>query len=397
LVLRIVYRRHNVKSIYLEADIKVEETTKALWEAASSVIELPKDNKKQMDLMYFSAIFVSSGENLNHAFFTPTELVQAEGTIVNKALDVEHKEEEIIGHIYERAFMDKEGNPLDLEELASMETASLDNKEIHIAIAGIIYKNRFPDVAKEVADGKWKVSMEAYYQDYDVKVGDLVMSKNEAEALGLATDDSVLGKVAKVLKEGKEIAKGAVTRVLRGITFSGCGIVENPANPPSVILETAKHKEKEDDTEVEIVLDYTTIEKDNNVTSSKVEPDEKKEPKSDNTGVPKEEKKEEVETSELEHNDTVGICVNYQRYVYNPKSAKANSEIIHEDWCSRYETSCTAFGHDATDPNCLIHTVKTAASACLKTLIETSSVEARRKSLLTTLEKTIANAKNRDF
>ena len=386
-----MYRRHTVESIYLEADIKLEEETKELHEAAASVIELPKDGEKQLDLMYFSAIFVSSGENLNHAFFAPSELVLAEGTIVNKALDVEHKEEEIIGHLYDRAFIDKEGNPLDLKELASMESASLDAKDIHIAIAGIIYKNRFPDIAKEVAEGKWKVSMEAYYQDYDVKVGDLVMSKKEAESLGLASDDSVLGKVAKVLKEGKEIAKGAVTRVLRGITFSGCGIVENPANPPSVILETAKHKEKEETSDVEIVLDYATIEKDNNVTSSKVETDKKE--KSDDTGV----SKEEVETSELERNDTVGICVNYQRYVYDPKSDKANSKIIHENWCSRYETSCTALGNDATDPNCLIHKVKRMASACLKDLIETSSVEARRRSLLTTLEKTIANAKNKDF
>ena len=385
-----------MESIYLEADIKLEEETKELHEAAASVIELPKDGEKQLDLMYFSAIFVSSGENLNHAFFTPSELVKAEGTIVNKALDVEHKEEEIIGHIYERAFIDKEGNPLDLKELASMESASLDAKDMHIAIAGIIYKNRFPDIAKEVAEGKWKVSMEAYYQDYDVKVGELVMSKKEAESLGLASDDSVLGKVAKVLKEGKEIAKGAVTRVLRGITFSGCGIVENPANPPSVILETAKHKEKEETSDVEIVLDYATIEKDNNVTSSKVETD-KKEVTSEDTVVSKEETSEEVETSELEHNDTVGICVNYQRYVYNPKSDKANSEIIHENWCSRYETSCTALGNDATDSNCLMHKVKTMASACLKDLIETSSVEARRRSLLTTLEKTIANAKNKDF
>jgi len=385
------------ETIYLEADIKVEETTKALWEAASSVIDLPKEGEKQPDLLYFSAIFVSSGENLNHAFFTPSELVKAEGTIVNKALDVEHKEEEIIGHIYERAFMDKDGNPLELEDLASMEKASLDSQEMHIAIAGIIYKNRFPDIAKEVAAGKWKVSMEAYYQDYDVKVGDLVMSKKEAESLGLASDDSVLGKVAKVLKEGKEIAKGAVTRVLRGITFSGCGIVENPANPPSVILETAKHKEKEDDTEVEIVLDYATIEKDNNVTSSKVETDEKETSESEDTSVSKEENKEEVEKSELEHNDTVGICVNYQRYVYDPKSTKANSKIIHEDWCSRYDTSCTSFGHDATDPKCLMHKVKTMASACLKELIETSSIEARRRDLLTTLEKTITNAKNKDF
>lgn len=381
--------------VYLEAEIKLEEETVALHDAVASVIELPKDGEKQIDLLYFSAIFVSSGENLNHAYFTPSELVAAEGTIVNKALDVEHKEEEIIGHIYERAFTDKEGNPLVLEDLASMETASLDNKEMHVAIAGIIYKNRFPEIAKEVAKGKWKVSMEAYYRDYDVKIGDLTMSRPEAEALGLASDDSVLGKMAKVLKKGKEIAAGAVTRVLRGITFSGCGIVENPANPPSVILETAKHKEKEETSEEEIVLDYDAIEEGNNVTSSKVETVDQR---ADDAGETVDtEKKEVVEKSELEHKDTVGICVNYQRYVYDNKAESADSKLLHKDWCSRYEKGCPSLSRSATDSDCLIHKVETMTTACLNQLMESSNIEARRKNLLNTLKKTIANAKNRDF
>jgi len=389
-------------SVYLEADIKIEEGTEALWEAASSVIELPKDKEKQVDLMYFSAIFVSSGENLNHAYFTPSELVKAEGTIINKALDVEHKEDEIIGHIYDRVFMDKEGNSLDLEELASMETASLDSKDIHIAIAGIIYKNRFPEIAKEVAEGKWKVSMEAYYQDYDIKIGDLLISKKEAEFLGIASNNSMLGKVAKVFKEKKEIAKGAVARVLRGLTFSGCGIVEKPANPPSVILETAKQTDKkEDSTELEIVLE---LDEDNNVTYSKVEGPKNKdnisvESKNTSTKENSEDKKstEETEAGKLEYKDTVGLCVNYQRYVYKDESSRSEADLLHQDWCSKYSTGCTSFSRSATDEDCLIHKVEKAISVYLKSLEKKSSVEARRKSLLKTLEMTIANARSKDF
>jgi hypothetical protein len=156
--------------IYLEAPIKIQEETDLLKEKASKVIELPPDHKKQPDLMYFSAILVSSGENLNHAYFMGSELVEAEGSIVNKALDVEHSEDEIIGHIYERVYMDKEGNRLELSELASLEKAGLDKQEMHIAIAGIIYKNRFPNIAQEVADNKFCVSMECYYQNFDVKI-----------------------------------------------------------------------------------------------------------------------------------------------------------------------------------------------------------------------------------
>jgi len=211
------------KPILLEARIELLEETAARREKAGSIIDLPQGSDKQPDLLYFSAIFVSSGENLNHAYFLPSELVLAEGTIINKALDVEHNEEEIIGHIYERAFMTTDGQKLEIRELASMETASLDQKDMHVAIAGIVYKNRFPNLADEVSNGKWKVSMEAYYQDYDVKVGDMTLSRRDAEMLGLATiDNNVLGKMAKVMKKGKEIAEGAITRILRGITFSGC-------------------------------------------------------------------------------------------------------------------------------------------------------------------------------
>ncbi|MHA2342346.1 MAG: hypothetical protein ACXADW_10745, partial [Candidatus Hodarchaeales archaeon] len=121
-------------------------------------------------------------------------------------------------------------------------------------IAGILYKSRFPELAKEVKDSKWKLSMETYFQDYDVKIGDLIISRKEAEALGLA-EDSVVGRIAKILRKGKEIAKGEIARVLRDLMFSGCGLVKNPANPRSVILETAKKHLETDGEEIIIELE----------------------------------------------------------------------------------------------------------------------------------------------
>ena len=235
------------KRLYLEANIEVHKETDALRKAVASAIDLPEEKDKQPDLLYFSAIFVSSGENLNHAFFLPSELVKAEGTIKNKALDVEHKESEVIGHLYDRVFTDKSGNLLDLKELASKNEEVLDKLEVHVAVAGIVYKSRFPQIAEEVSSGEWKVSMEAYFSDYDYKVGDLILTRKEAEALGLVTaDEKLFGRMTKVIKKRKEFAKGALARVLRGIIFSGCGIVKHPANPTSEILETAKDSDKDD-------------------------------------------------------------------------------------------------------------------------------------------------------
>lgn len=355
--------------LYLKANIELHDETDELKEAAA-IIELPKDGEKQIDLQYFSAIFVSSGVNLNHAYFLPSELVKAEGTIVNKAMDLEHSEEDIVGHIYQRVFIDKEGKQLNLDELASMETASLDAKDMHIAIAGIVYKNRFPDLAKEVAAGKWSVSMEAYFKNYDVKIGDLIISRPEAEALGLATDvilDTLFGRVAKVIKNKVEIATGKIDRVLREITFSGCGFVKKPANPPSVVLETAADKAiPVDNTADPIILDYDALEEDINVTS-------------DNTDT------SDSEQSELQYNDTVGICVSYKKEVYDSTFKDELSKVVHTDWCALYERGCTSFSRDTTDPDCLRNKVQSVAASYVEDYMEKRANDDKRKELLANL------------
>ena len=118
------------EKIQITAPIKVERKSKTRAQAVASILEFPEN--KQPDLLYFSAILVSSGENLNHAFFLPSELVLAEGTIVNKAVDREHAEEEVIGHIYDRVYLDKNGKLLSLEDL--QEHASVDNMDMDIFI-----------------------------------------------------------------------------------------------------------------------------------------------------------------------------------------------------------------------------------------------------------------------
>lgn len=365
---------------YLEADIKLQEETVDLKKAVAAVINLPREGEKQPDLLYFSAVFVSSGANLNKAYFLPSELVKAENTIVNKALDVEHKEEDIIGHLYDRAFVDASGNRLDIKELANMEKGAVDAQTMHIVVAGIVYKNRFPHLADEVAKGQWKVSMECYYQDYDVKIGDMVVSRPEAEAMGIANDETIFAKMARVIKNGKEIAKGNIERVLKNIYFSGCGIVKNPANPPSVIVEVANKKN------IEITDDIITINLDGNnkLTSSNIE-----EPSSNKDGVVK-------ESSELTHNDTVGICVSYKKRVFAHEPAGPDTEVLHEDWCSLYEESCTSFSRDTTDPKCLKNQVEAEVVTVAKKLLSSRKESDRREELVSLLELKINATKKLD-
>lgn len=378
-----------MEKFYLEADIKLEEETEDLKKAVANVIDLPKSGEKQPDLLYFSAIFVSAGTNLNGAHFLPSELVKAEDTIISKALDVEHKEEEIIGHIYDRAFINAEGEKLDVEELAGKEAGSLDqeNTDIHVVIAGVVYKNRFPNLAKEVSSKKWKVSMECYYGNYDVKIGDVIMTRREAETMGLGEDDSLFGKLAKIVKKGKEIAKGKLERVLRDVVFSGCGVVKNPANPPSVILETANKKHKDTDSKEVIILDYDKLEQEkaeNKLTSDKVE--------GDNSVItdPSE------EDAELHYNDTTGICVSYKRRLFAQEPAGPDTEVLHEDWCTLYDQACTSFSRDTTDPDCLRVKVGKVVHTYAKKLIKIKEESDKRDELVDVLEKAIDKAKKLD-
>lgn len=372
-----------MEKFYLEADIKLEKETKDRKQAYAAVIELPHDAEKQPDLQYFSAIFVSAGTNLNGAHFLPSELVKAEDTIVSKALDVEHKEEDIIGHIYDRAFIDSDHKRLDLAELASKEEASLnnDNRDMHVVIAGVIYKNRFPNLAKEVSEGEWKVSMECYFANYDVKVGDMILTRREAEAMGLANDDRMFGKIAKIIKKGKEIAIGTLERVLREITFSGCGVVKNPANPPSVILETANEKPRSGDAKEVIILDYDLLEKANKLTSDKVEGD------SSVITDPS-----ETEEAELQYNDTRGICVSFKRRLYAQEPQGPDTEVIAENWCTLYEKGCTSFSRDTGDPDCLRNQLKMAAANYAKKLLIKREESDRRAELTKKLNETLSKA-----
>ena len=252
---------------YLTASIiKIEQETPELKKEAASVIKLPNVVEQQPDLGYFSAILVSTGTNLNGAHFLGSELVKAANTVTSKALDYEHQETEILGHIYSSVFTTEDHQPLDLVELASIETASLDSSNMHIEIGCVIYKARFPELYKDIKDNKYCVSMECYYSDFDIKVGNTIIPKATAASLGVdITDDSIYGRSTILVKDGKEIAAGKLVRVLRGICFSGVGIVENPANPASVILEAAAvHVDNT------LIIDMSEAAS-NNVTSKEVE------------------------------------------------------------------------------------------------------------------------------
>lgn len=361
------------KPITLEATIELVEETEDLLKMVASVVEMPEN--RTADLMFFSGIFVSSGSNLNKAFFLPSELVKAAPSVNNKALDIEHEEDQIVGHIFSSKFIDNGGAELDLKELASMNESQLNTMEIDVVIGGILYRSRFPKIAEEVSSGKWKLSMETYFQSFDVKIGNVIMTQKEAQVLGIDTG-VVLGKMAKVLKKGKEIAEGQVLRVLRGLLFSGCGLVKNPANPRSIILETAKKDGNEDN--VEIIVDLDNL--DNSQTA-------KAKDKKDKVKVEKDDKEDaDIDIVDIRNQTSVGICVSYKRRVIDATFEGPDVKVLHENWCTKYEKGCTSFSRDVTDPNCLIHKVEEETKLYANEVLEELNSRDKRSTLLSGLK-----------
>lgn len=312
---------------YMTAELMSVKETKNLRQEVASVIDLPEEKERQPDLAYFTSRFVSTGTNLNDAHFLGSELVAANNTVSGKAVDIEHAEDKIIGHIYKHEYTDNEGNHISKEELSGKESSTLDTENLHIEIASVIYKTRFPEIAKEIKDGEWKVSMEAYFTSFDILVGSTILTLDEARLMGFdASNEDLYGKAAKIIKSGEVVDEGKVARVLRGICFSGVGIVKNPANPPSIIFESSSIEDEEI-----IVFDKDALENSNiNVTSSKIG----------------------KETEFSNNETTIGICVSYHKELNDSVVKDQDSEVIKTQWCAKYETTCPVYG-EATDPECI--------------------------------------------
>lgn len=360
-------------SVTLYADI-IKET--AGYDAVS-MFGLPAEEQRQRDIQYILAVLVSSGMNLNGAYFLPSELIQARGSAVGKPLDVEHVEGYIVGHIYSEAFLLKDRSVIDPIAFMVDKGTKVDKESIDIATAMALYKYRFPDVAEDVSTGKYKVSMECYYKSFDIKVGDVIISQDEAKRLGIKFDakESMIGRRVKMVEGQKELSVSFVGRVLRDIMFAGCGLVEYPANPDSVILEAAGLSPLSG-TEVEgIVID---MEKSETYMKEKQEREALVvEVKPEPIAEPVEPKVEPAHLGPLgPATDNPATCVSFKKYVYeyqqptgqsfdqenqpadiNPPGAGdspgPDDKIIHEHWCSLFDDACPVLAGEATHPECL--------------------------------------------
>jgi len=191
-------------------------------------------NPDQPDLAYIETILASTGWNLNDDIFVPSEMWKARYTAVDKKLNVEHDEDDIVGHIT--------GSYVSSGQEVYYDEDIPDNFDI--VTAAVIYKiwrkeetnNRIAKILKEIGEGLWFVSMECLFPKFDYGVitpegASMIIERSEAT--------SYLTKHLRIYGGSGEYEGHKIGRVLRDFTFSGKGLVSNPANPRSIILKSS--------------------------------------------------------------------------------------------------------------------------------------------------------------
>lgn len=213
---------------YAKAEL-VNDSEGVLKKDLAGYVDMPTD--APFDLMFFKAVYLTSGANLNYTYFDKGELVKSIDTVANKAMDIEHEEQGIVGHIYTASFFKANSE----KEIETAKVKSYDGS-VDVVIAGVVYKDRFPELAKEITRGEWFVSMETYYECFDIMVGEMLFDYDTATSLGIV---DLVGKEVTLKKTDNVVAAGAVSKLIKNLHFSGGGFVKEPANPTSVIFDTS--------------------------------------------------------------------------------------------------------------------------------------------------------------
>jgi|TARA_B100001094_G_scaffold333466_1_gene412977 hypothetical protein len=190
------------------------------------------------DLYYVQSILVSSSWNRNDDIFDKAEVWKAKNTPEDKPTNLEHDEDQIVGHIISNWPIDSEGNKIP----ENSDISVLPNK-FHIVTGSVIYRNfsnpelreRAASLIQDIEAGKKFVSMECYFNNFDY--GLLNAETGEYKILARNNNTSYLTKFLRSYGGIGEYDNHKIGRVLRNISFSGKGFVDKPANPESIIFD----------------------------------------------------------------------------------------------------------------------------------------------------------------
>ena len=217
------------------------------------------DLKPQMDLLYLQSCLVSAGiragVNDNDDIFTREECWAARQSPILKPFNWQHQDKDIVGVIYTVQARNLDGDLLDINSDVVPDT------DFDLWTEAVIFRLIHPDRAREVeARAKANdlfVSMEAWFDDYSYG---LYSNNGLAKIVARNENTSFLDKHLRAAggvgkyhdpESGQEMRIG---RVLRSITFGGCGLVDHPANKRSVITSVDVMQNFNEQDEIELFL-----------------------------------------------------------------------------------------------------------------------------------------------
>lgn len=236
----------------LEEQIKANASFTYACEIEKSSETKPKEIKAiagvtDKDLYYTQSILVSTDWNRNDDIFDAKEVWAAKDTPEHKPTNIEHQENQIVGHIVANWPITPEGVIIDKDTPVD----NLPNK-YQVLTASVIYtgftdpelKSRAADLIEQIENGTKYVSMECFFNGFDYGLQDL--STGEFKVLPREEATAYLTKHLRAYGGAGEYGNHKVGRVLRNITFSGKGFVDRPANPESIIFQKEEFKFLED-------------------------------------------------------------------------------------------------------------------------------------------------------
>jgi len=221
------------------------------------------DLKPQMDLMYVRSCLMSAGSSVgindNDDIFTREETWASRHSPILKPFNWQHDDKDIVGVMYTVQARSLDGTLLDINE-EKVPDCDFD-LWVEAAIFRLIHEDRAAEIEARSKAGTLYVSMEAWFDDYSYG---FCKSENKQPSLekivARNADTSFLdrhlrcGGGAGMYRDPESNQDVRIGRVLRSITFGGCGFVDRPANKRSII-EAAEPMNSLAEREIELQIE----------------------------------------------------------------------------------------------------------------------------------------------
>ena len=197
-------------------------------------------DKRQFDLYNLESVLVSTGWNKNDDVFDREELWLARETPEDKPFNFMHNEKDIIGHITGNRVVDKSGVDIHSKDDLPEDFDILTKAVIYKEWSDLEQRSRVSRIISEIEEGKWFVSMECLFPAFDYA---MISPNGEKSILERNEASAFLTKHLRAYGGEGEYNNYRVGRMLRNLSFSGKGLVSNPANPESLILSNESFSE----------------------------------------------------------------------------------------------------------------------------------------------------------